>query len=333
MAAQIIGSTITNTAFQSKVQNLDIQNATIDRCNFKGLINNASITGTLTKCQFEGLSNNITIHGPLQDMTVQTDLTPTSAKYVQKAENPSELIGIGTLIIDSTNVPRLAELPHKECFINVINPGNKIAFIVQLSTDVTNPHGVILMFYPGSVDPGKTIEEIIPKGYAVCNGQNGTPDLRGRFIRSAESDGGNGIKLSDVTYHDNTKLTNNGYGTRIAYVTLEDINLPDHEHQLDLTFDQIHLNVTTSNAFTNQVISVPYYSTGTESVGTEGESLINIKTINSTSTDDYQLQHSHDIDTYLTVTPHIQWVHDPDYKPTPINIEPNSYALIFIMKL
>jgi len=50
MPASMSNSTMTNTVFEYDVRELTISNATIDRCNFKGEINEASISGSLTKC-------------------------------------------------------------------------------------------------------------------------------------------------------------------------------------------------------------------------------------------------------------------------------------------
>ena len=105
----ISNSTITNTTFDYNVTQLNVQDATMDRCSFKGLINNASISGNLTKCQFEGLSNGIVITGPLNDMTIQSDITPSSANYVQDSIATTDYISIESLIISQQVVPRLAE--------------------------------------------------------------------------------------------------------------------------------------------------------------------------------------------------------------------------------
>ena len=50
------------------------------------------------------------------------------------------------------------------------------------------PAGVILM-WSGAVAS-------IPTGYAFCNGQNGTPDLRDRFVVCAQTDNG-GVAKAD----------------------------------------------------------------------------------------------------------------------------------------
>jgi len=50
--------------------------------------------------------------------------------------------------------------------------------------------GMILLWY-GSIAS-------IPAGFALCNGSNGTPDLRNKFIVCAKQDDG-GVAKSDIT--------------------------------------------------------------------------------------------------------------------------------------
>lgn len=331
MAASINNSTITNTVFQFNIQEFDIQDAVIDRCNFNGEIDKASVTGSLTKCQFEKLEDNIAIEGPLQDMTVQVDLTPSSAKYVQDKDIPSKLISISTLKIDSNTVPRLSELPHKECFINTIEPDSKVSFIVQLSTDDTNPRGIIVMFYPG-VSSGSTLESVIPKGYAVCDGSNGTPDLRGRFIRSAES-------LDDVGEHINSELVSNDDDSRERYIQLYEYNLPPHMHY----FNEITLEdtVQVSGRTGSTSLTFTYKNVSSESIelniNENDENAASTYTGDSVSapTVSYTIpshDHSYNISVPIsfTFTPTQK---EDEFENKKINVEPNNYALIFIMKL
>ena len=98
----ISNSTITDTIFDYNITQLNVQDATIDRCSFKGLIDNASISGDLTRCQFEGLSNNISIEGPLYDMTIQQDITPSSANYVQDENIITKFIPITSFEINKS---------------------------------------------------------------------------------------------------------------------------------------------------------------------------------------------------------------------------------------
>jgi hypothetical protein len=63
-------------------------------------------------------------------MTIQVDIYPTAALYVQNFDNSSQLTGIARLVIDSVTIPRLAETLHKDCYITDIKPNNNKTFIV-----------------------------------------------------------------------------------------------------------------------------------------------------------------------------------------------------------
>ena len=287
----ISNSTITNTTFDYNVTQLNVQDATIDRCSFKGIINNASISGNLTKCQFEGLSDSIVITGPLSNMTIQSDITPSSANYVQDNVIITNYINITSLIISQQVVPRLAENLHKECFI--ITEGEKQIFIVQLITDDNTPKGIILM-WSGNINN-------VPSGYGICDGRiiNGIqmPNLSGRFIKMIESNG-------SIGPINNQDLESDGKSIKI-----KESNLPNHTHNIEVTVDQY-------------VGSKSYaYNTGETSVN-EGEGNL-VSTGNTVSNSSIDFTHTHK----ATAT------NNDNYANNPINIEPNAYALIFIMKL
>lgn len=63
--------------------------------------------------------------------------------------------------------------------------------------------------------------EAIPEGWHLCNGENGTPDLRGRFVL-----GSNGSDLGETGGADK--------------ITLQEINLPPHKHSVKLTNSHSH---------------------------------------------------------------------------------------------
>jgi hypothetical protein len=60
---------------------------------------------------------------------------------------------------------------------DIIPPYYDILFIEKEASDTTIPSGLIVM-WGGSTDS-------IPAGWELCNGSNGTPDLRDKFIRGA----------------------------------------------------------------------------------------------------------------------------------------------------
>lgn len=297
---EVILNTITNTTFNKEVQKLDAADSNIDSCIFNGIIKEATIKGTLINCQFEKLSGNIEIgkkEQNIQQMIVQVDLSPDIARWVQKENQITQYQECSPLKINIDDVPRLRANAKKECFIKEI--GSKKIFYVQLSSDDNTPRGTILMFYPGTLEQGQTLEDVIPEGYAICDGTNGVPDLRGRFIRSA-------YDYNDVKEHDNNNLIQGESGRNDSIKIRED-NLPPHTH----TFN-VQNTLAISEYTGNSVVE------GTANAG-EGE--VNIPAISSNS-------HTH------SLTGNISISQNPDtFANNPINIEPNAFALIFIMKL
>lgn len=291
----ISNSTITDTTFNYNITQLSIQDATIDRCLFKGIINEASISGDLTRCQFEGLSNNISIEGPLYDMNIQQDITPSSANYVQDKDIITKFNYISSLIISNKVVPRLATNLHKECFIDI--RGDMNIFMVQLATDDNSPRGIIVMW---SGDASN-----IPKGYAICDGRTvdnyiTTPDLSGRFIKMV----GPGESIGPVN---NPNLESDGKSIKI-----KEENLPNHKHNIKVTVEETELFAYDSYA----------NSSGTSVQEGEGGSAYVVDDV-STGSSTINLTHSH------TATAE----NNDNYANKPINVQPNYYALIFLMKL
>lgn len=315
----IQNSIITDTTFDFNVIKLSIKDANIDKCQFKGKIENTSISEKVTKClfkgeienaqiskdisncQFEGLfgeeSNKIMITGYLNDMVIQQDITPSSAKYVQKLNNSFEYNQIASLVISSEVVPRLGKTLHKECFIDTRD--GKEVFIVQVPTDDNNPRGTILMFYPGILQEGQTLESVIPEGYAICDGKtDGVPDLRGRFIKAANDYG-------DVGKHNNDNLISGNS------IQIKEENLPNHTHQFTVE--------NNSSIKDHEFKSIESYE------------MINVASGNDSRIFKYGLSPdtlTHDFDIDVTITSN-----NESFPNKPINIEPNYYALIFIMKL
>lgn len=298
---EAILNTITNTTFNKEIQKLEVSGSNIENCIFNGIIENATIKGTLINCQFEKLSGNIKIgkdKQSIQQMIVQVDLSPNVAGWVQKDGQVTQYQECTLLKINIDDVPRLSANAKKECFIKEI--GSKKIFYVQLSSDDNTPRGTILMFYPGTLEEGQTLKDVIPEGYAICDGTTeGVPDLRGRFIRSANS-------YDDVGEHDNSNLIQ-GENGRNDSIKIEENNLPPHTH----TFN-VENTLAISEYTGNSVIE------GTANTG-EGE--VNIPAISSSS-------HTHSLTGNINISQNLD-----TFANNPINIEPNAYALIFIMKL
>ena len=292
---------ITNTTFNKEIQKLKASNSNIENCIFNGIIEDATIKGKLINCQFEKLSGNIKIgkeEQSIQQMIVQVDLSPDVAGWVQKDGQITQYQECSPLKINIDDVPRLSANAKKECFIKEIE--SKKIFYVQLSSDDNTPRGTILMFYPGTLEEGQTLKNVIPEGYAICDGTTeGVPDLRGRFIRSA-------YDYSDTGEHTNNDLVQ-GESGRNDSIKIKEDNLPSHTH----TFN-VENTLAISEYTGNSVIE------GTASTG-EGEATI--PAISSSS-------HTHSLTGSINISQN-----SDTFANNPINIEPNAYALIFIMKL
>jgi len=81
----------------------------------------------------------------------------------------------------------------------------------------------------------------IPSGYALCNGSNGTPDLRNRFIVGATSDASSG-----VTFTADTGVVSGAYapgntGGSVAH-KLTTAELASHEHSVEVYARNFKLN-------------------------------------------------------------------------------------------
>ena len=83
-------------------------------------------------------------------------------------------------------------------------------------TTFTIPKGTIVMFNKGS--------DYIPIGWNMCDGTNGTPDLRGRFVLGSNpaSNRNTSLKVND--------MADQG-GTETKILTIE--NMPKHTHSFD----------------------------------------------------------------------------------------------------
>lgn len=118
---------------------------------------------------------------PIQSVEDPTNAQDAATKnYVDTAAQPldADLTAIGALAKTDGNI--------------IVGDG---ATWVAESGDTIIPSGVILM-WSGSV-------ATIPNGWVICNGENGTPNLTGRFVVHADADGG-GIYNPGNTGGENT---------------------------------------------------------------------------------------------------------------------------------
>lgn len=113
-----------------------------------------------------------------------------------------------------------------------------VAFAFKADNGV--PVGGIIMWH-GSVSA-------VPEGWALCDGTNGTPDLRGRFIVGAAAGTSNGV----VTAGTGTTLSRYGWtaagGKEKVSLTIDE--MPAHNHARSDNYRMIEYNTgSTSNGW------------------------------------------------------------------------------------
>ena len=120
----------------------------------------------------------------------KTDYYKLSAQgkaNIPNSNHFSDEVVIGT----ETSLPSDSSVKQKECVVNVYQeeetiPRATIRLIRYSRESSTLPKGSIIPWF-GQLSN-------IPSGFALCDGKNGTPDLRNRFLVGA----GNQYKLSDT---------------------------------------------------------------------------------------------------------------------------------------
>ena len=195
--------------------------------------------------------------------------------------------------------------------------------------DLYIPIGTIIM-YNGQND--------IPPGWAICNGQNGTPDLRNRFIKSSEEYVGennpDGVEFND---------------SNINTIKIKENNLPEHNHPHDehthsITdiIGDVHNsgNLTTSLKQTNYLYNLQKSSVDvissieSEEITTTSTSVISSVTADTQGGETTGANHDHSITiTGGEIQPAESKEKEKEWKNDSLIIEPKSYSLLFIMKI
>lgn len=149
-----------------------------------------------------------------------------------------------------------------------------------------------------------------PAGWALCNGSNGTPDLRSRFIA--------GYNPADSRYNNPGNISQGGStqgeGGGLERVTLSTSNLPRHRHYTSL-------GTNSAGSHSHSVTYTGAASKTVEEDGRDGETAAFALT--RTATTSVSGSHSHSVRGYT------------DYAGSSSSIEnrPPYYVLAFIIKL
>lgn len=136
-----------------------------------------------------------------------SDLTAQTKSIISNSNTFYDEVIIG----DETDYPNNDKIKQKDVTINVYSntetlPRASLKFTrYSVSNGTSVPQGTILPWY------GKLDE--IPDGFYLCDGKNGTPDLRNRFLVGA----GDTYKLRDIGGEDQVTLTGTQIGNHYHY--------------------------------------------------------------------------------------------------------------------
>lgn len=140
---------------------------------------------------------------------------------------------------------------------------------VQTAVGTTIPTGMISLWY-GSIGS-------VPSGWYLCDGTNGTPDLRDRFIVGAGSTysvaatGGSTDAIVVTHTHTATStstVTDPGHTHATSFYIVNDFNTPQNYKGISYSDDQTGTTTVTSNSATTGVTVAT--STTNASSGTSG---------------------------------------------------------------
>ena len=317
-----LNGSISNTIFKGNVKGLNFQ-GTIQDSSFNKDIDQSTINGNISECKFHKLSQGIVLSGTLNKINIQEDITPSIANYVQTTDTYT-LSLINTLEINSVTIPRLALSGQKDCYIRTIQ--DKVVFHVSANhVDDYTPKGTIVMFNGSQ----------IPEGWAICDGQNGTPNLTGRFIRMVDT----GENAGPINNND---LETNGEGTRKAYIKKSVAHTHSYGESTNVDYSELSANYRGGNLIegTTSTSNVEVYRVKPDGDNTTYYSYSDATYIKESLEEQGSHSHSYSInlpDIVLSGNISVSITQDTQAESSnfvsAINVEPQAYALIFIMKL
>lgn len=170
-------------------------------------------------------------------------------------QNPYQISSTSLQMTVSADVPsQWANLVASHLPAAVVNNTRVTSTISSLNSSVVTP-GIIVAWSGAIAD--------IPTGWALCDGTNGTPDLREKFIVGARQDD-QGFAKSSITgplLQIGGSVTHNHSGITGSHV-LTVAEIPPHSHNIDandnsntgggvrpfLSIGPSHVNLTTASA-------------------------------------------------------------------------------------
>lgn len=344
VSSSVISGDLTNNTFKDVLQSTI--NGTIINSNFDTISGNSEISGSILDSNF-GIINDSKIFGDITEgdflnITTQSTLNASFSK-VNFKNLTSCTFDVGT-IAETVSFYDLSNTGFNDVDYNLLYNVSKRKEIyihnekIQVISvpDVVFYRGMIIMHY---------IPDQIPLGWALCDGGeytwNGvttkTPDLRNRFIKAAET-----LNSPLKESEENTDLNENKK-LQLKKEHLPEHNHPhkEHNHELDslsITMDPSgDLGLESQDTFAQNHSDTSVISSVDISGDGVSASASSVDVLYSTTWRAVYVEggnHSHNITVNGGDIKSSKSEEDTQtWENKEINIEPEHYTLIFIMKL
>jgi microcystin-dependent protein len=201
-----------------------------------------------------GIGTASTIN-PGSKLTVVGNLAVGSANYTQDSVAPANGATFGTWVGVGTRTQTSGMIFNVKGNARV--QGNEVV-TGQMTASRFSGEGVVptggIIMWSGTVTGNFTNGLGLPgteyDGWALCDGRNGTPDLRGRFVVGMSNSDGNNYSYTNsernlAAY--NTQGNSGGERTHVLTVG----EMPSHDHSGNTTSDGSHTHVTFRNNTTD----------------------------------------------------------------------------------
>jgi len=178
-----------------------------------------------------------------------------SGKIIKGTELDTEFTAIASAISSKAdlNSPALTGTPTAPTAAANTNT-TQVATTAFVQTALSGAFSTgMIMMWSGTI-------ATIPTGWVLCNGSNGTPDLRNRFVIGAHSDSA-GVAYSTVTGSNTTSGgTKDAINVSHTHTATSTVTDPGHYHISGMPSDY--------NAFGTEGISSTFQKTGSSTVST-----------------------------------------------------------------
>ncbi|CAB5214315.1 hypothetical protein UFOVP190_52 [uncultured Caudovirales phage] len=256
------------TATSTRSTNLSSSNVIITGGYASGLANISATTATATNLS----ASNILVTGG--SLTGLSNVVSTNATFTNANATTITVMG-GTINNVTMSVPTINNATLNYATANTPELTNSSTRVVNTALlHGVVPNGIIVMWGGSALS--------IPTGWYLCDGTNGTPDLRDRFIVGAGAPGSN-YSIGDVGGANTTTIATgnlpahtHGAGTLagstgFAGAHTHSVTDPAHQHNVDQLFSQYDDAYNNTAPIDRNGSSFQYYtSAGNDNDGDSG---------------------------------------------------------------